>query len=326
MITPYSRDNVCVFAGTVEGSHSEYTVAAHEVGKLLARAGFNLVYGGGSTGIMGAIAESIYIEGGDVISVIPECMSSRDDNFANSRHTYVCGSMHERKITMHNLSSAYIVLPGGLGTIEETVEVLSWINLKIYKEPLIFLNTAGYWDSLLDTLTNAIDHQFLDKSIKDAFHVAETPQDVLDILTSFHQKEGVKDVIQKIEDVYGTESSYHCAHRIQQLAGSVGFKWTSKQQAIEKVKEEFSEFIEEAEAEHTSTSRIEEELGDLIFSLINCASYLDLDYNQLLDKANLKFKKRFTKTYEAVKNETEAQSELSLEEWINTWNKLKAKC
>jgi len=152
---------ICVFCGSALGSRPAYRDAAKRFGSALATRGLGLVYGGGSVGLMGALADAVLAEGGEVIGVIPGPLATRELAHAGLTELRVVGSMHERKATMAQLSDGFVALPGGLGTFEETLEVLTWTQLGIHTKPVGVLNVEGYWDGLQRMLAHAVREGFV---------------------------------------------------------------------------------------------------------------------------------------------------------------------
>lgn len=152
---------VCVFAGSGAGVREEYAEAARRLGRELAGRGQTLVYGGGNIGLMGVLAQTVMREGGHVIGVIPEALTKREVADYTISDLRIVGSMHERKALMSELSDGVIALPGGLGTLEELFEVLTWSQLGIHGKPVALLNAGGYFDTLLEFLDRAVDEGFL---------------------------------------------------------------------------------------------------------------------------------------------------------------------
>jgi uncharacterized protein (TIGR00730 family) len=173
---------VCVFAGSSSGARPEYAAAARGLGAELARRGLGVVYGGGSVGLMGVLADAALAEGGEVIGVIPRGLATRELAHVGLTEMRVVASMHERKATMASLVEAFIALPGGLGTLEETLEVLTWSQLGIHRKPVALFNVAGYYDGLLRLFTHAVTEGFLRRDHLGLVVFADTPASVLERL------------------------------------------------------------------------------------------------------------------------------------------------
>jgi len=152
---------VCVFCGSSEGSEPAYREAAVALGALLARERIGLVYGGASVGLMAAVADAVLGGGGEAIGVIPKGLVAREVAHERLTELRIVDTMHERKHAMAELSDAFIALPGGIGTLEELFEVLSWAMLGIHAKPCAVLNVAGYYDPMLAFLDRAADAGFV---------------------------------------------------------------------------------------------------------------------------------------------------------------------
>ena len=171
---------VCVFSGSASGRHPEYAGAARALADELTRRGLGLVYGGGSIGLMGVLADAVLAAGGEVIGVIPRGLVTRELLHTGVTELRVVQSMHERKATMAELADAFVALPGGLGTLEETLEVLTWAQLGIQRKPVALLNVRGYWDALLALFAHAVREGFLQSEYRDLLLTAATPGPLLD--------------------------------------------------------------------------------------------------------------------------------------------------
>lgn len=170
---------ICVFSGANPGVKPVYAVAARQLGRELALRNIGLVFGGGRIGMMGEVACATLGEGGHVIGVIPRALVVRELAFEGLPDLRIVGSMHERKALMGELSDGFIALPGGLGTIEEFVEVLTWAQLGIHGKPCGILNVDGYYDRLLDFLDHGVDQGFISPRHRSLVMVAESPEALL---------------------------------------------------------------------------------------------------------------------------------------------------
>ena len=171
---------ICVFCGSSEGNAPAYAEAARELAKELVRRQLGLVYGGGSVGLMGVLADAMLAGGGEVIGVIPGPLASPELAHPRLSELRVVSSMHERKATMAALADGYIALPGGLGTLEETLETLTWAQLGIHRKPVGLLNVGGYWDRLLEMLAHSVREGFVRTQHADLLLAAESPGELLD--------------------------------------------------------------------------------------------------------------------------------------------------
>ena len=153
--------SVCVFCGSQGGVHPSHTEAARQLGAGLATTGHTLIYGGGGTGMMGAIADAMLERRGKVIGVIPEALANVEMMHPGVADMRVVSDMHVRKRTMHDLADCYIALPGGYGTMEELFEALCWAQLNFHSAPIALLNIEGVYDGLLQLMSEMVQHGFL---------------------------------------------------------------------------------------------------------------------------------------------------------------------
>lgn len=154
-------ESVCVFAGSSPGARPSYSVAARALGSTLAAAGTRVVFGGASVGLMGAVADAALAAGGKVVGVIPEHLVTHEVAHPSLDELEVVATMHDRKRRMADLADAFVVLPGGLGTLEEAFEVLTWTQLALHEKPLGFLDVDGYFAQLSAFLDHAEAERFV---------------------------------------------------------------------------------------------------------------------------------------------------------------------
>ena len=152
---------VCIFCGSSPGSNPIYIQTAQQLGQVLVKSGYGLVYGGGLVGLMGTLAKAILAENGEVIGVIPRDLVEREVGFTALKDLRVVENMHERKMMMYDLSDGFIALPGGYGTLDEIFEALTWGQLGIHKKPCALLNINHYFDKLIEFLKSAISQGFI---------------------------------------------------------------------------------------------------------------------------------------------------------------------
>jgi uncharacterized protein (TIGR00730 family) len=176
---------LCIFCGSSVGRHAVYLDAARGMGALLAHRGIGLVYGGGRTGLMGALADAVLNGGGEVFGVIPEALATRELKHAGLTQLHVVKSMHERKAKMSELADAFAALPGGLGTFEEFCEILTWGQLGLHQKACGVLNTAGYFDPLLALFDHAVEERFVRAEDRALIFDAREPAELLDKLSQF---------------------------------------------------------------------------------------------------------------------------------------------
>ncbi len=152
--------SLCIYCGSNPGNRPEYLDQARAFGRMLAQRGIRMVYGGASIGIMGAVADAVLAEGGQVVGVIPQSLVDREVAHSGLTELIVTSSMHERKARMADLSDAFVALPGGIGTLEEIFEIWTWSQLGLHAKPCGLLNIAGYYDTL---------ERFLDETVANGF-------------------------------------------------------------------------------------------------------------------------------------------------------------
>lgn len=165
-------ERLTVFMGSTPGKDPRWVELAHAVGSDLARRGIGVVYGGGGGGLMGALAQGALDEGGEVIGVIPEFMIDREWGRGDLTEVHVVQSMHERKALMADLTSAFLALPGGMGTLEEVFEVWTWRQIGLLDKPVGFLDADGFWTPLLDSLRGLGEAGFMSQASLDDVVVA----------------------------------------------------------------------------------------------------------------------------------------------------------
>ena len=165
---------VCVYCGSRSGSDPAWRAAAVELGAGLAARGIGLVYGGGNIGLMRATADAAMAGGGRVVGVIPRDLEAREHGHRAVSELHVVDSMHERKLLMVKLSDAFVALPGGLGTLDETFEILTWRQLRFHDKPIVLADIAGYWQPLLDLVEAQIACGFVDPAHRALMTVASS--------------------------------------------------------------------------------------------------------------------------------------------------------
>ncbi|MBI0433205.1 TIGR00730 family Rossman fold protein [Roseomonas sp. KE0001] len=176
---------VCVFCGSNPGNNPAYAAAARALGQAIAARGQGLVYGGGHVGLMGIVADAAMKAGAEVIGIIPETLMRREVGHGAITDLRVVGTMHERKAMMADLSDGFVVLPGGIGTLEEAVEAFTWTQLGIHAKGLVFLDTAGYWGRLGTVFDHMVTEGFLHPKHRALAALAGTPEQALAALEDF---------------------------------------------------------------------------------------------------------------------------------------------
>ena len=173
---------VCVYCGSGFGGDPAFTAAAETLGRALAEAGIGLVYGGGNVGLMGTVARAVLEHGGHVTGIIPDFLKSRERMLDEIQETIVVEDMHTRKRLMFERSDAFVALPGGIGTLEELVEQLTWAQLGQHKKPILLLSVAEFWTPLLTLLDHMRQHGFIREGLDLSYLVETEAADVVGAL------------------------------------------------------------------------------------------------------------------------------------------------
>lgn len=171
----------CAASNRVDPCHLQ---AAYDLGRLAARRGIRIVFGAGSVGLMGALAEGALSERGEITGIIPEHIEKWELGHKGISEYLVVSSMHERKRLMFERSDAFCVLPGGLGTLDETLEMITWRQLKMHDKPIVLVNNAGYWDPLLRLIEHIIAEGFLHQVPERLFQVVQSVPEVFDAIAA----------------------------------------------------------------------------------------------------------------------------------------------
>jgi uncharacterized protein (TIGR00730 family) len=173
---------VCVYCGSSPGTDPAFVDAAVRLGQLLAENQVGLVYGGGTPGLMGALARSVHRNGGEITGVIPEFLTTKERLFADANDIVVTRDMHERKRIMFERADAFVALPGGIGTLEELVEQLTWAKLGRHRKPIVIVNINGFWDSLTEVFAHMNRMGFIHSGGLPGYMVVDNVEDVLPAL------------------------------------------------------------------------------------------------------------------------------------------------
>jgi uncharacterized protein (TIGR00730 family) len=173
--------SVCVFCASAGGLPEVYHAAARDLGAELAGRGHRLVYGGGNVGLMGEVARSVHEHGGTVVGVIPQGLVDRELAYHPADELLITTTMRERKAEMDARADAFVALPGGLGTLEELLEVLTLRQLRLHDRPIVLVNVAGYWDPFLSMAADMVDQGFAPLGEGALFQVAKTPAEAVDL-------------------------------------------------------------------------------------------------------------------------------------------------
>lgn len=178
---------VCVYCGSRLGNKPLYQRQAEEMGQLIAGAGLSLVYGAGSIGLMGVVARSAQEHGADVVGIIPSHLDEVEITQQGLAELHVTDDMHQRKKMMFERSDAFIVLPGGLGTLDETLEMMTWAQLSLHSKPIIIVNTKGYWSPLLELVEHVVADGFAAPENANLLTVAETPEQAIALIEAMNR-------------------------------------------------------------------------------------------------------------------------------------------
>ena len=177
-------NSVCVYMGSSTGTDPKYTEAAIAIGHEIANRGINLVYGGGSVGLMGVVADATLQAGGTVTGIIPTDLFPNEVGHRGVTELLEVPNMHERKAEMYRRADGFVALPGGFGTLEELAEILTWAQIGIHNKPVGLLNVAGFYDQLLAWLDHAVACGFAKPANRDLLLVADDPSELLDALAT----------------------------------------------------------------------------------------------------------------------------------------------
>ena len=179
--------SVCVFCGSAPGARPSYSQAARDMGTALAQSGLTLVYGGGKLGLMGIVADAVLAAGGRVVGVIPRMLIERECAHPKLTTQHVVDTMHERKTLMADMSDAFVGLPGGMGTFDELVEIVTWAQLGLHAKPVVLANIEGYFKPMYAMLDYAVQERFVSAESRARWRNADSVAEVMHILV----KEGL---------------------------------------------------------------------------------------------------------------------------------------
>lgn len=179
--------NICVYCASSTQSRPVYFKAAATLGKILAENNFRLIFGGGARGLMGKIADSILEHGGEAVGVMPSFMMDVEWNHPNVTEMILVDTMHQRKEKLAQMADAVVALPGGCGTMEELLEVITWKRLGLFTQPIVICNIEGYFDPLIAMLERSVEEQFMRPEHLQMWTVVEQPEEVLDAIKNSTQ-------------------------------------------------------------------------------------------------------------------------------------------
>lgn len=197
--------SICVYCGSQPGRDPSYLSAGRALGRSIAEHGLRLVYGGGTLGIMGAVAEGVMATGGKVTGIIPEFLMDKEatrNALGQLDELIVTDNMHVRKHTMFERSDAFVTLPGGIGTLEEIVEIMTWAQLGRHEKPMVFANVNGFWDPMLSLLAHMTESGFIHTVHRVRPLVIEKADDIVPAILDFHisraRREGSAEIIERL--------------------------------------------------------------------------------------------------------------------------------
>jgi uncharacterized protein (TIGR00730 family) len=174
--------SLCVFCGSQDGLGTGYARLAREIGRIMAERKISVIYGGGSVGTMGHLARSALAAGGEVVGVIPTALDDSEIAFEGCTELHVVSNMHQRKKMMFDLADAVLVLPGGVGTLELMIEVITWRQMRMHEKPIILLNTGGFWKPLFLMFQQMVNQEFASKEISEMFSVVNEAEEIMPLL------------------------------------------------------------------------------------------------------------------------------------------------
>ena len=173
---------VCVFCASAVGASPAYLEAAEELGRRIARRGYGLLYGGATVGAMGTVADAALAAGGEVVGVIPDVIREREIDHKRLTELHVVRTMHERKALLSSRADAFLALPGGYGTMDEFIEIVTWAQLRIHAKPCVLVNVGGFWDGLLRFVDHAVREGFIVPENRALVQVADNPEGALRVV------------------------------------------------------------------------------------------------------------------------------------------------
>lgn len=177
-----AKQLAAVYCGSAAGTDAAFMAEAKALGAALAHAGWGLVYGGASVGLMGAVADAVLAGGGEVVGVLPEILSGSEIAHHGLTRLEMVPTMHARKARMAKLADAFLILPGGYGTLDELMEIVTWRQLRLHAKPLVLINTKNYWNGLLEFLDTAVDAGFLKAQNRALLEVAASAEEAVAML------------------------------------------------------------------------------------------------------------------------------------------------
>ncbi|MFH1157316.1 MAG: TIGR00730 family Rossman fold protein [Pseudomonadota bacterium] len=177
-------NSICVYCGTGSEVDPSFKDGAERFGRILAKDGVRLVYGGGRIGLMGILASAVFMNGGEVIGIIPEFIQDKEIRNTDVTELLVVDSMHTRKRMMMERSDAFVILPGGIGTLDETFEILTWKYMGLHDKPVVFMNTLNYYTPLMGMIDHMVKSGFTPFWQRSLFQMVDAPEDIMPVLRS----------------------------------------------------------------------------------------------------------------------------------------------
>jgi len=177
-----SITSLCIYCGSSSRGRASHHTAARRMGEILAEARIRLIYGGGSVGVMGMLADAVANDGGEVIGIIPKFLDQLEVGRRDCTELIVTDSMHSRKQRMAELADGFVILPGGLGTLDELFEIMTWKQLGLHDKPIVVVNVDGYWASLKSLLDDIVEEHYARPEHRDLLRIVDTVDDVLPTL------------------------------------------------------------------------------------------------------------------------------------------------
>ncbi|MGL4819098.1 MAG: TIGR00730 family Rossman fold protein [Bacilli bacterium] len=175
--------SIAVYCGSRDGRSENYRAAAIELGACIASRGWRLVYGGARSGMMGAIADTVLQGGGEVVGVMPHVLATKEITHTGLTDLHLVDDMHARKLKMMDLADAFVVFPGGAGTLEEFFEVYTWAQIGIHQKPIVFFNVDGFWDPLFKMLDHFVAEGFMDARFRHYCSVVQSGEELVTVLS-----------------------------------------------------------------------------------------------------------------------------------------------
>ena len=180
--TPLNLNSICVFCGSRPGNDPIFMETARQVGTSIAKAGKRLVFGAGGLGLMGAVAQAALDAGGQVTGIVPDFLKRREIPVPAIQELLIVDTMHTRKRLMYDRSDAFVILPGGLGTLDELVEIVTWLQLELHNKPIYLVDVNGYWEDWFDLISKMVKHEFVDRASVDYFVRVSSAEELAKVL------------------------------------------------------------------------------------------------------------------------------------------------